>query len=230
MFHGTLFHYETVFRGTSLYLLQTCFMKRNKKEELSDPSESLLKFREKRKWQIALRRYVLEKNISHFYAPYFGLDIENIRKWFEYQFPEGIGWDDFAVKWQFDHIIPVTYFDFEVEEELKLCWNFINLRVEYFHRNNDRGNRLDVLRARNYFQELFDTTNNAVALKFLNKIAKIELSEIVSTSRQQSFLNEKKEYLKLIEGYSAFEFEMINRGRSIEDIQKEIAILKKFGK
>lgn len=193
-----------------------------------DPSESLLKFREKRKWQIALRRYVLEKQPCQFYAPYFGLDIENIRLWFQYQFPEGMGWDDFATKWQFDHIIPVTYFDFNSEEELKLCWSFVNIRVEYFQGNKDRGNRLDVLGAKNYFRELYDSTGNPTALKLLNKIDQVELSEMVSTEGQQQFLREKKEYLEHIKDYSAFEFEMINRGRSLDDIEKEMAILKKF--
>ncbi|RYD83097.1 MAG: hypothetical protein EOP53_01820 [Sphingobacteriales bacterium] len=194
----------------------------------TEPTDALLKFREKRKWQIALRRYVLEKNPCQFYAPYFGLDIENIRLWFQYQFPQGMGWDDFATKWQFDHIIPVTYFDFSKEEDLKLCWSFVNIRVEYFQRNKDRGNRLDVLGAKNYFQELYNTTGNVTALQLLHKIDQIELSEMVSTEGQQQFLKEKAEYLQHIAGYSAFEFEMINRGRSLEDVEKEMNILKKF--
>ena len=78
-------------------------MATKKRATQAEPTASLIKFREKRKWQIALRRYVLEKNICVEYAPYFGLDIENMRKWFEYQFKDGIGWDDFAGKWQFDH-------------------------------------------------------------------------------------------------------------------------------
>lgn len=227
MFHETQFHPETVFRGT-LYLCLNLTIMARKKESPEEPSESLLKFREKRKWQIALRRYVLERNACQFYAPYFGLDIENIRKWFEYQFPVGIGWDDFAKTWQFDHIIPVTYFDFSQEEELKLCWNFVNLRVEYFQRSKDKGQRLDILNAKSYFRELFDATQYPMAQKLLKKIDKIELSEMVSTEGQQLFLKEKQEYLKHIEGYSAFEFEMINRGRSLEDVQKEMDILKKF--
>lgn len=193
-----------------------------------DPSESLLRFREKRKWQISFRRYVLEKNPCQFYAPYFGLDIENIRLWFEYQFPEGTGWNDFATKWQFDHVIPVTYFDFSKEEDLKLCWNFINIRVEYFQGNKDKGNRVDVLGAKNYFRQLYNATANSTALKLIKKIDEIELSEMISTEGQKQFLKEKEGYLKLIEGYSAFEFEMINRGRSLEDIEKEMTILKKY--
>lgn len=199
-----------------------------KKPQELYPSEALLKFREKRKWQISLRRYVLDKHICVAYAPYFGLDIENMRQWFEYQFQEGIGWDNFGKMWQFDHIIPVTYFDFLKEAELKMCWNFTNIRVEKFQLNKDRGNRLDVLAAKNYFKELYEKTRYEPCLRLLQKIDSLELSEFVSTDRQQSFIKDHWEYLTMIEGYSFFEFELLNSGRSIEEVKKEIEFQKKF--
>jgi hypothetical protein len=203
-------------------------MTRKKWSAKTEVTPALLKFREKRKWQIALRRYVLEKNICILYAPYFGLDIENLRKWFEAQFEKGIGWSDFAKNWQFDHIIPVTYFDSSNEAELKLCWNFTNIRVEQFQRNKDRGNRLDVLAAKRYFEELYKKTLYAPCRKLLEKIDKIELSEMISSEKQQAFIIENRPYLDMIENYSAFEFELINSGRNISEVKKEIAFLKKF--
>ena len=203
----------------------------SRKNRLPQPvTPALLKFREKRKWQIALRRYVLERNVCVFYAPYFGLDIGNIRKWFEVQFLDGNSWNDFGKKWQFDHIIPVTYFDFSDEQELKLCWNFTNLRVEQFQRNKDRGNRLDVSAAKGYFEELYKATLYLPCLKLLEKIDKIELSEMVSSKKQQEFINESRPYLDMIENYSAFEFELLNSGRTVEEVKKEIDFLKKFDK
>jgi hypothetical protein len=62
---------------------------RKKWSARTEITPAVLKFREKRKWQIALRRYVIEKNNCITYAPYFGLDRENLRKWFEMQFEEG---------------------------------------------------------------------------------------------------------------------------------------------
>ena len=84
-------------------------MKRKKWSTQTEITPILVKSREKRKWQIAFRRYVLERNPSVFYAPYFGLDIDTLRKWLESQFMEGIDWDGFGKDWQFEHIIPVTY-------------------------------------------------------------------------------------------------------------------------
>jgi hypothetical protein len=202
-------------------------MARKKWEAKTEVTESVIRSREKRKWQINLRRYVIEKSPCPPYAPYFGLDIENIRKWFEYQFTKDLDWSNFAKKWQFDHIIPVTYFDHSVEEELRLCWNFTNLRVEPLEFNKDRGNRLDVLGARSYFNELYLKTGYPVTNALKDKIDRIELSEFLSSEPQQRFLAEHKEYLVHIEDYSVFEFELLNHGRSIEDVKKEIAFLKK---
>ncbi len=205
-------------------------MPRKKATPATEVTPSLLKFREKRKWQIALRRYVIEKHICIEYAPYFGLDVLNMRQWFEYQFKDGIGWADFGALWQFDHIIPVTYFDFSNQEELKICWNFTNIRIEHFQKNKDRGNRLDVLMAKNYFKELYDKTNYPPCLKLLNKIDQIEISEFVSTDAQHSFIRHHREYLDMIENYTSFEFELLNSGRSIEEVKKEIEFMKKFEK
>lgn len=203
-------------------------MKERKRwEPKTEITPELLKFREKRKWQINLRRYVIEKSPCPTYAPYFGLDIENIRKWFEYQFNNGLGWENFAVSWQFDHIIPVTYFDHSIDAELRLCWNFTNLRIEPFQLNKNRGNRLDVLGARLYFDELYLKSGYSVAKALKEKISRIELSEFISTEPQQKFLFENKEYLTHIENYSVFEFELLNHGRSPEEVKREISFFKK---
>ena len=205
-------------------------MARKRWTQQLEVTPGLLKFREKRKWQINLRRYVIDKSPCPYYAPYFGLDIGNLRKWFEMQFDSDTSWDDFGKKWQFDHIIPVTYFDFEDEAELKMCWNFTNLRVEQFQRNKDRGNRTDVLAAKGYFENLYNKTLYKPCLKLLEKIDKIELSAIASTESQQAFIMEYRAYLDMIEGYSIFEFELLNSGRSIEEVKKEIDFFKNHGK
>lgn len=203
-------------------------MARKRWSAKTEITPNLLKFREKRKWQIALRRYVIDRNKSRFYAPYFGLDIEKLRQWFEVQFENGISWEDFGKRWQFDHIIPVTYFDFSNEVELKMCWNFTNIRIEMFQKNKDRGNRLDVLAAKGYFFELYKKTLYTPCLELLNKIDKIELSEIVSSEKQQAFIIENRAYLDMIENYSVFEFELLNSGRDRIEVKKEIDFLKKF--
>lgn len=202
-------------------------MARKKWSPKTEITPELLKFREKRKWQISLRRYVLERTPCPAYAPFFGLDIENLRKWFEMQFVNGSSWEDFGKKWQFDHIISVTYFDFGDEDELKLCWNFVNLRVEPFQRNKERGNRVDILASKEYFERLYEKTLYMPCLKLLEKINNIEISAILSSEKQQAFILKNRPYLDMIENYSRFEFELLNSGRNIEEVKKEIEFLRK---
>jgi hypothetical protein len=75
-------------------------------------------FREKRKWQVALRRYVLDGNPSAEYAAYFGLGIEQFRQWIALQFVGSMDWGNFGKAWQLDHIVPPAYFDFSLTEDL----------------------------------------------------------------------------------------------------------------
>ncbi len=193
-----------------------------------NPGPELIRFREKRKWQIALRRYVLGKGMSIEYAPYFGLDRDNIRKWFEIQFDKGQDWSNCGKKWQFDHIVPVVYFDFSKENELRMCWNFTNLRVEPIQLNKNRGNRVDVLAAKSYFLELYSKTGYAPCKNLFEKIGQIEISELANSENQFTFLTSLKGYLEIIRDYSAFEFELLNSGRTVADVNKEIEMLKKI--
>lgn len=179
------------------------------KEEIND---SLLLFREKRKWQIALRRYVIERRWGTGYAPYFALDSQNFRKWIELQFDEETNWDNFSKSWQFDHIVPVAYFDFKDDQDLRLCWNFINIRVENLVLNKNRGNRIDVLAAKAYFEKLYESTQYTLCLSMIRKIERIEVSEIKSTEKLEKFICENERYLNLISDFSAYEFSRLNEG------------------
>ncbi len=203
-------------------------MARKKWSPKTDITPELIKFREKRKWQIALRRYVLGKQVCAHYAPYFALDIERLREWFEVQFEGDMNWASFGERWQFEHIIPVIYFDFTNKEDLHLCWNFTNLRVESIHLAKNKGHRVDLLAARTYFRQLYDKTGYDPCLKLLVKIDRIEVSESLPAEKQLSFISSHKDYLELIENYSEFEFELLNRGRTIEEVNKELELLKKI--
>jgi hypothetical protein len=187
----------------------------------TDITPSLLKLREKRRWQISLRRYILEKNLCPPYAPYFGLDIENFRNWIQLQFDSDLTWDNFSSHWQFGHMIPVTYFDFSKDAELKLCWNFTNIRVERLDKGN--GSKSDVISAKGFFEELYRKTGYSFCLELLAKINRIELSEASNTKKQEAFIISKKNYLSAIASYTSFEFELINRQQySVKEEQKEL--------
>jgi len=233
MFHVSQFLTETriiVSRGTvSTRNIIFGNMKRKKWTPKEDVTEAVLKFREKRKWQIALRRYILEKNPCTSYAPYFGLDILRFRKWIELQFDQDSNWENFGSVWQFEHIIPVIYFDFKEDDDLKLCWNFINIRVERIV-NNDRGNPVDVLAAKSYFKELFNNTGYLVCLKMLEKITMLEFSQVYSNKILETFIKDNIDYVQTLATFTSYEFSKLNQGESFSDILLEKEILKKFGR
>ena len=195
-----------------------------------EETPEILKIREKRKWQIAFRRYVLEKQPCLAYAPYFGLDIENIRAWFAAQFREGVSWEDFGTIWQFEHILPVAYFDFANEEDLSACWNFTNIRVDYIDAEKENGGRLNLLAARGFFNSLYEQTGYAPCKWLMEKTEQIEKAETIPFGIQADFLHQHKDYLQVVKDYSTYEFELLNNGKSVEEIQKEIGFIKNLEK
>jgi len=191
--------------------------------------ESLQRKREKRRWQMALRRYVIEKNPSSAYAKYFGLDIEFFREWIAVQFKEDLTWDNFALKWQFDHIIPVAYFDFSDQDDLLLCWNFINIRVERIEHNKVRGNRVDVMAVRTYFEDLFNKTNYPFCTRMLEKIRTIEIANIESNNELEAFIIKNQNYIEQISKFDIDDFNRLNDGVPFKNILLEKEIARRFG-
>jgi hypothetical protein len=198
-----------------------------KKEEVT---ESLLNFREKRKWQIALRRYILEGNKGSYYAPYFGIDSKSFRSWIEVQFDENLNWSNFSKEWQFDHIVPVAYFRFSNEADLRLCWNFTNIRVEKLQLNKNRGHRIDVLAAKSYFQTVYNATGYNMCLEMVGKIEQLEVSQIESNLVLEQFVLDRKSYLQILSTFSAYEFEQLNSGLTVDEILEERKFLARHNK
>ena len=203
-------------------------MERKKWTPKVEITDALLKFREKRKWQLALRRYVIEQSVSVTYAYYFGLSINEFRNWIEIQFTEGLNWDNFGSAWQFDHILPVAYFDFSIEEELKLCWNFINIRVGKINADENTTSRIDILNAKPYFEALHNKTSYSLCLKMINKISQLQQLYITEHATEMFIIN-KLSQLEALTTFNKDEFNGLNEGMSIDDIILEREILKKFG-
>ncbi|HEV7332650.1 MAG TPA: hypothetical protein VGN63_16545 [Flavisolibacter sp.] len=191
--------------------------------------DDVVLFKEKRKWQIALRRYVLEKHKSTAYAPYFGLSNEKFREWIETQFDEDLTWDNFSENWQFDHIVPVAYFDFTEEEDLKLCWNFINIRVAKTTQGHQKFTKVDVLGAKAYFEALYQETSLALCSTMVEKINHIVEAQIAASGLPSKFINQNKDYINALQQLSAGEYERLNTGTTLSSLLYEKEFLKKFG-
>lgn len=184
--------------------------------------------KEKNKWQIALRRYIIEKQRTSYYAPYFGIDILRFRIWIELQFDRGINWENFGKAWQFDHVVPVGYFDFKSEVDLKLCWNFTNISVDMANGYPNTGKRVDVLTAKAYFLGIYKSTGYSICQEMIKKIERIENSQISKNDKQEAFITSNYNYLEAIEKFSVYEFEQLNLGVGIDEIKLEKQMLAQF--
>lgn len=193
-------------------------MPRKKWTQKTGTGADLLLFRAKKRWQIALRRYLLEKIPSFEYAPYFGLDILRFRKWIELQFHGEHNWENFSTSWQFDHIVPVSLFDFEKESDLKLCWNFINIRVITLEVPAGLRLKLDLTTARRYFEIFYLKTNFSIALQMVERIDRIQRPIIHSTHGQDEFIKANREYFRRIASFNAHEFDQLNYGVPLQEI------------
>lgn len=192
-------------------------------------TESLLKSREKRKWQIALRRYVLERKKCSYYAPYFGIGNIEFRQWIELQFDEETKWENFGEKWQLEHVIPSSYFDFEKEEEMKLCWNFLNIQLEKKSSIGIVERKIDLIAARSFFARIYQRTSIMQCKKMLEWLERVEQDQIQRCLKYDEFLVKKGENLNEVCSFSAYEFDQLNAGIPIGEIIKEREVLKKYG-
>lgn len=195
-------------------------------EEIND---TVIKTREKRKWQIALRRYVLEQNICFDYAAYFGIDIQGFRKWIEVQFTKDLNWDNFGKAWQFDHVVPVSYFDIHDQHDLKLCWNFVNIRVAALEEEEGKQAGIDILSAKKYFQHLYQSTAFTICLQLTTKLEQLEEQGLQVNTQIESFLSEHANELTQFATLNSDEFHQVNTGTPLSDVVLQKEMLRKFG-
>jgi hypothetical protein len=86
----------------------------------------------KKRFSISLRRFLkgemrLDNYANNEILRYIILSRTDFREYFEHQFLEGMTWDNYCSVWEIDHIIPVGEFDMTNEDDLKLCWHYLNL-------------------------------------------------------------------------------------------------------
>jgi len=101
--------------------------------------------------------------------------------------------------------------------------------VEKLELNKARGNRIDVLAVKPYFEALFNKTGYSLCLRMVEKINNIECSNIISEPKLENFIIEKKEQLEKLNTLSPEEFSRLNQGASLADIYLEREIIRKFG-
>ncbi|MDI9338291.1 MAG: hypothetical protein QM539_07690 [Alphaproteobacteria bacterium] len=183
--------------------------------------------REKKKWQLNFRRYVIEKKPSIQYAPYFGLDIENIRKWYSLYFNDEIQWNNFGKNWKFSHLIPINFFDFKNTTDMKICWSFLNIRIEKLSAKTNK--EVELLNVGNYFKELYFLTKLPILVKFLEKINNFLNNKIEINDKFVQFIKDNKILLNDINDFNEIEYYKLNSQQiSFNNLMQERELIKKY--
>ena len=81
---------------------------------------------------------------------YIGCTFEFLKEYIEKQFVNGMTWENRGTYWELDHIIPCRAFDFRVDEQVKKCFHYSNLKPILKTENRQKSDFLpDGRRARN---------------------------------------------------------------------------------
>jgi hypothetical protein len=200
-------------------------MSRKKWTQQQDSTLQLQKQRDKRKWQIAFRRYImLESPCSH-YAPYFGLDANTLRQWIEMQFMNGQSWETFSKNWQFEHVVPVSAFNFEEAADVKLCWNFINIKVETLDNGKKTNPAPDLMSAKNYFDRLYNNTGSSLCEQMLFKINTLAKESARNLTAYERFIGEHLPYINQIASLGPYQYDQLNAGIPLQRVLDEMKLM-----
>ncbi len=85
---------------------------------------------------------VLHKQKKNTYIHYLDCNREMFLNWIEFQFNDEFSWCDYGNKWVIDHVIPIDFFDLNIHEHRKRCFNWYNLRPCEINANLTKSNQI----------------------------------------------------------------------------------------
>lgn len=127
------------------------FLKNQKNEWCSLERQRNPNYRIKKSLAARLRT-VMKKNSST--MNYIGCNIQFLRDWFSYNFTPEMNWDNYGNYWSIDHVIPVSHFNLENEDEKYKCWNWSNLVPLEVSKNSSKKNTLNDEQIKNIKEKL----------------------------------------------------------------------------
>jgi hypothetical protein len=77
---------------------------------------------------------------------YLGTTMTIIIKWLEYNFEENMNWENYGKYWEIDHTIPISLFDINNENEMLLCFCWMNLMPMLKIKNSKKSNKILLFR------------------------------------------------------------------------------------
>jgi hypothetical protein len=76
------------------------------------------------------------------YIDYLGCTKNFFISWLEHNHQNDMNFSNYGEVWCLDHVLPCSYFNLEDKEQIKLCFNWTNLRPLYVKQNLSRQNKV----------------------------------------------------------------------------------------
>lgn len=84
----------------------------------------------------------LDATKSHNTDTLIGCSIQFLKEWLQFQFYDGIIWENYGSYWHIDHVTPCASFDLTKEEEQLACFSWENLRPYKSTKNMSKGDKI----------------------------------------------------------------------------------------
>ena len=82
--------------------------------------------------------------MSYTLDKYLGCSFEFFEVWIQFQFDQNMNWFNQGSYWHIDHVLPVSSFDFTIEQNIYICTTWINLRPLEAKENLSKHNKIDM--------------------------------------------------------------------------------------
>jgi len=109
--------------------------------------ESELNYKLQTLYRNRVRQFIKggEKKGKQKYEALLGCSWDTLRQWIESNFVDGMDWGNYGTLWHIDHTMPCSVFDFAIEENRKVCFNWTNLFPMFGEDNLSKSAKIDMV-------------------------------------------------------------------------------------
>jgi hypothetical protein len=145
---------ETVNKRNNEYYLKNKDIIQKQRKEYREKNKDKVKEQNKksrenphRKITDPMRRRISKRIRSNGNLPgLLGCDMDLLYKWFDFNFELdsylNINWTNHGKLWHIDHVIPVCKFNHEIEDDMKICFNWTNYRPLLAKQNLSKNGKI----------------------------------------------------------------------------------------
>jgi hypothetical protein len=91
---------------------------------------------------------------------YIGTSFEQVANWLEYNFIDGMSWDNHGTVWDIDHVIPIARWDLNNQQHIDLCFDWKNLSPLNSginrHEKSDKLDHAQIIRHKTMLKKYFE--------------------------------------------------------------------------